>query len=31
MFELCVDNEVKVYMDSFKKDISFRLYVKNSV
>ena len=28
IFELWVDTEVKVYRDTFKKDVSFRIYVK---
>ena len=28
-FELWVDSEIKVYRDTFKKDISFCIYVKN--
>ena len=28
IFELCVDSEIKVYRDTFKKDISFWIYVK---
>ena len=28
IFELWVDTEVKVYRDTFKKDISFWVYVK---
>ena len=28
MFELWVDSEIKVYKDTFKKDISFWIYVK---
>ena len=29
IFELWVDNEIKVYTDTFKKDVSFWIYVKN--
>ena len=28
MFELLVNSEIKVYRDTFKKDISFWIYVK---
>ena len=28
LFELSVDSEIKVYRDTFKKDISFWIYVK---
>ena len=31
MIELGVDTEVKVYRDTFIKDISFWIYVKKSV
>ena len=29
IFELWVDSEIQVYTDTFKKDISFWIYVKN--
>ena len=29
IFELWVDSEIKVYRDTFKKDISFWIYVKS--